>query len=137
MKKNEALHFYEAAVSGLHEYCEKETDLSAVILDEEYPFRVQFLPDPQQNMFGNENVDENGEINDMTVTVWLTTTVKSTLKFKMDSKQLKKLIKLSETVGHLYYQAFREEAGDLSMSREDEELKDKIRAAIGNADTEE
>lgn len=134
MKKNEALHFYEAAVSGLHEYCEKETDLSAVILDEKYPFRVQFLPDPQQNMFGNENVDENGEINDMTVTVGLTTTVKSTLKFKMDSKQLKKLIRLSETLGRLYYLSFREEAGDL---RQDAELKELIRGAIGDTEVQE
>ena len=61
----------------------------------------------------NENVDENGEINDLTVTVGLSTTVKSTLKFKMDSKLLKKLIKLAEKVGTLYYQAFRESAGDL------------------------
>lgn len=137
MQKNEAQNYYEAAVSDLLKYCEKETDLSAVILDEVYPFRVQFLPDPQQTFFGNENVDENGEINDLTIAVGLTTTVKSTLKFKLDSKQLKKLIKLSEALGRLYYQAFREQAGDLSIYREDAELKEKIRAAIGEADTEE
>lgn len=137
MKKNEAQNYYEAAVADLLKYCEKETGLSPVILDEEYPFRVQFLPDPQQTFFGNENVDiDTGEINDLTVTVGLTTTVKSTLKFKMDSKQLKKLIKLTEALGHLYYQAFREEAGDISAHREDAELKDKLRAALGEGEQE-
>ena len=72
----------------------------------------------QQSIFGNENVDENGEINDLTVTVGLTTAVKSTLKFKMDSKQLKKLIKLAETIGRLYYHAFRAEAGKLRHNEE-------------------
>jgi hypothetical protein len=136
MKKNEAQNYYEAAVSDLHKYCEKETDLAAVILDEEYPFRVQFLPDPQQTVFGDDNVSEDGEINDLTVTIGLTTTVKSTLKLRMDSKQLKKLIKLAEALGHLYYQAFREEAGDI-RGKDDEELKEKIRAALGEPDTED
>ena len=130
MRNNEAQTCYEAAVEALHKYCDKETDLSAVILDEVYPFRVQFLPDLQQTIFGNENVDEDGVINDLTVTVGLTTTVKSTLKFKMDSKQLKKLIKLAETVGNLYYQAFREEAGDL---RVESDLQEKLRAAVESA----
>ena len=124
---------YEMAVSDLHKYCEKETDLMAVILDEVYPFRVQFIPDSQYAIFGEANVDENGEINDLTVTVGLTTTVKSTLKFKMDSKQLKKLIKLAETLGHLYYQAFREAAGNI---QKDAELHDMIKAVIGDEDGE-
>ena len=118
-KKNEAQKRYEVAVEDLNKYCEKATDLTALIFDEEYPFRVQFFPKPQLSMF--ENVDENGEINDLTVTVGLTTTVKSTLKFKMDSKLLKKLIKLAEAVGNLYYQAFREEAGNLRKDTDGEE----------------
>lgn len=126
-----AQNHYETAVSDLHKYCEKETDLVAVILDEAYPFRVQFLPDPQYAMFGDDNVDENGEVNDLTVTVGLTTTVKSTLKFKMDSKQLKKLIKLAETLGHLYYQAFREAAGDL---RPDKKLRELLRDVVENTE---
>lgn len=131
MKKNEAQNYYDAAVADLHKYCEKETDLSAVILSDQYPFRVQFLPERQQTLFGNENVDmDTGEINDLTVTVGLTTTVKSTLKFKMDSKQLKKLLKLSETLGHLYYQAFREKAGDIGEI-DDADLRDMIHAALG------
>ena len=132
MKQNKAQNHYDAAVAALHKYCEKETDLYAVILSDQYPFRVQFLPERQQTMFGDDNVDmETGEINDLTVTVGLTTTVKSTLKFKMDSKQLKKLIKLSETLGHLYYQAFREEAGDISEELDDADLRDMIHAALG------
>ena len=121
MKKNQARISYSAAVGNLDKYCKTNTDLVAVILDEEYPYRVQFLPRPQQTFFGNENIDENGEINDLTVTVGLTTTVKSTLKFKMDSKQLKKLIKIAEALGHLYYQAFREKAGDQRADGEGDE----------------
>lgn len=136
MKENEARKYYEAAVSDLLKYCEKETDLSPVILDKEYPFRVQFCPNPQQTIFEDENVDlGTGEINDLTVTVGLSTTVKSTLKFKMDSKQLKKLIKLAEALGHLYYQAFREEAGNISGNIDDAELKEMLRAAIGEGET--
>ena len=129
--KNDAQKCYDQAVELLHKYCEKETDLAAVILDEVYPFRVQFLPDPQQAFFGNENVSEDGEINDLTVTVGLTTTVKSTLKFKMDSKQLKKLIKLAEALGHLYYQAFREAAGNIQR---DDDLRGMIMDAMGEGD---
>ena len=107
--KDEAQTMYKAAVGSLQKFCEKETELLPRILDNEYPIQVQFVPKPQLTMFGNENIDENGEVNDLTVTVGLSTSVKSTLKFKMDSKLLKKLIKLAETVGSLYYHAFREE----------------------------
>lgn len=113
MKAYEARNSYKSAVEALRKYCDEKTDLSPVIRDDEYPFQVQFLPDPQQSFFGNENIDENGEIHDLTVTVGLTTTVKSNLIFKMEPAMLKKLIKLAETIGNLYYQAFREEAGDL------------------------
>ena len=113
MKKQQtpAQTMYEAAVDSLQKFCDKETEVMPNILDDGYPVRVQFIPKPQLSVFGNENVDENGEFNDLTVTVGLTTDVKSTLKFKMDSKLLKKLIKLAETVGYLYYHAFREEQG--------------------------
>lgn len=132
MRKNEAQNHYKDAVNALVKYCDEQTDLTPVILDQEYPFQVQFVPDPQQTLFGNDNVDmDTGEIRDLTVTVGLTTSVKSTLKFKMDSKQLKKLIKLAEALGHLYYQAFREEAGDSSVSIDDTELKEKLIAAMG------
>lgn len=111
MKKQQtpAQTTYEAAVESLQKFCEKETELIPTILDDGYPIHVQFIPKPQLSVFGNENIDENGEVNDLTVTVGLTTSVKSTLKFKMDSKLLKKLIKLAEMVGSLYYHAFREE----------------------------
>lgn len=114
MKKQQtpAQTMYEAAVESLQKFCEKETEVMPNILDDGYPVRVQFIPKPQLSVFGNENVDENGEFNDLTVTVGLSTAVKSTLKFKMDSKLLKKLIKLAETVGSLYYHAFREEQGE-------------------------
>ena len=99
---------YEAAVESLIQFCGTYTELQPIIRDEEYPFSVQFVPNEQLSMFGNENVDENGEVNDMTITCGLSTSVKSTLRFEMDSTLLKKLIKLAEKCGYLYYHAFRE-----------------------------
>lgn len=130
MKKNEAQKHYEEAVELLCKYCDKETDLIAEILANEYPFRVKFSPDYQLSIF-DERVDtETGEIKDpgeLTITVGMTTAVKSTLKFKMDSKQLKKIMRLAEVVGNLYYQAFREQAGDL---RADNELDGMLRSVL-------
>ena len=103
---------YEAAVEKLRKFCEDHTDLTPIIIDAEYPIRVQFIPDSQLSLFGNENIDENGEVNDLTVAIGLSTAVRSTLKFKMDSKLLKKMIKLAENVGILYYHAFRASIGD-------------------------
>ena len=99
---------YDATVEDLIKFCDTFTDLTPIIRTEEYPLRVTFVPNVQMSMFGNENVDENGEVNDMTITCGLSTSVKSTLKFEMDSTLLKKLIKLSEKLGYLYYHAFRE-----------------------------
>lgn len=113
MKSYEARNSYKSSVEMLVKYCDEKTDLSPIIVDTEYPFRVRFYPDPQQSFFGNDNIDENGEINYLEVTVGLTTTIKSTLKFKLDAKLFKKLVKLAETAGNLYYQAYREEAGNL------------------------
>ena len=110
-RKKAAQTEYEAAVKALAKFCEDRTELAAIILDDSYPIRVQFLPDSQLTLFGDDNVDENGEVNDLTVTVGLSTSVKSTLKFRMDAKLLKKLIKLAEAVGTIYYQAYREKEG--------------------------
>lgn len=109
-KRFEAVIAFDAAAKDLQKFCEDNTDLAVYILTDNYPVRVQFIPsDPAQTtMFGNENVSDDGEVNDLTVTVGLNTYVRSTLKFKMDSKLLKKLIKHAEKVGTLYYQAFRE-----------------------------
>lgn len=103
---------YEAAVEKLREFCDTHTDLLPIIIDAEYPIRVQLVPDADQvSLFGDENVDENGEVNDMTISVGLSTYVTSTLRFRMDSKLLKKLMKLAENVGRLYYHAFKAEHG--------------------------
>ena len=103
---------YEAAVEDLTKFCDTYTNVTPIIIDSEYPIRVQYIPDAQLSMFGNENIDESGEVNDLTITCGLSVTVKSTLKFKMDSKLLKKLIKLAERVGFYYYHAFRAEQGE-------------------------
>lgn len=103
---------YEAAVQSLHKFCEKQTDLTPHIKDKTYPYSVTFIPDSQISMFEDDNINtDTGEVGELTVTVGLSTTVKSTLKFRMESSLFKKLIKLAEQVGELYYHAFREEHG--------------------------
>lgn len=115
---------YEAAVEDLIQFCETYTGLKPIIRDEEYPFSVQFVPEEQLSMFGNVNVDENGEVNDMTITCGLSTSVKSTLIFEMDSTLLKKLIKLAEKCGYLYYHAFREGYIEYGKTDKDEAFEE-------------
>lgn len=109
-KRYEAVIAFDAAAKELQKFCEDNTDLEVFILTDQYPIRVQFIPvnPAQTTMFGDNNVSDTGEVNDLVVTVGLNTYVQSTLKFKMDSKLLKKLIKRAVSVGTIYYQAFRE-----------------------------
>lgn len=111
MMRDDAGRHYETLVGELEEYCERETEVCAVVLDEHYPLRVQFVPNPQCSMIDHNNISKDGVINDLTVTVGLSTVVESTLNFEMDSKSLKRLMRLAEKLGHAYYQAYREAAG--------------------------
>lgn len=106
-KRGEVAVEYESAVKDLKKFCKENSDLSVVIDEREYPIKVQFFPDPEQIQMVEENIDEGGAVGEMTVTVGLSTTVKSTLRFKMNSKILKKIIKGAERVGQTYYHAFR------------------------------
>ena len=81
----------------------------AIVKSDDYPVRVQFVPDPQGDIFGSENIHEDGTVNELCVTVGITTEIRNTLVFRTESKVLKKLIKLAESVGLLYYQAYAEE----------------------------
>ena len=102
---------YDAAVQRLCKFCEDNTELNVIVNDSKYPLCIQFLPNRQLSLF-EDNIDENGSVNEMTVTVGLTTVVKSSLKFKINSDLLKKLIKKAEKLGVLYYHAFRAEADE-------------------------
>jgi hypothetical protein len=107
--KMDARVAYEAAVQELQKFCEENTDFEVHILDGVYPIRIQFIPDQQFSLFGNENITEDGEICDLIVTLGLETAVTSTLKFRMDAAILRKMIKKAEKVGYTYYHAFRQE----------------------------
>ena len=54
------------------------------------------------------NVDENGEVGNISVSLGQETRVSSTLKFSLPAKLLNKMVKLSEKVGVTYLHAFRE-----------------------------
>ena len=114
MNKNKARNAYAAAVEKLNIFCETRAKLEPYILDDEYPFKVKFYPvmDQQPSLFDDddETFMERDPSNFLIITVGLDTSVKSLLKFKMQTDVLKKLIKLTEKVGAVYYHAFREGA---------------------------
>ena len=115
---NRARSAYAKAVENLREFCEEETDFIVAVIDEKYPVRFVFEPVKQMGMFDAENVDENGEIGSIVITVGLSTSVESTMKFYVPAALLKKLIKLSEKAGNLYYHSFREAADETEKEGE-------------------
>lgn len=100
-----ALYDYKQAVNDLQTFCEKETSFVVEIIEREYQMRLRFTPKPQMSLFDLPEQEEDGNI---TITVGVSTTVTSTMKFNVDAKTLSKLIKLSEAVGETYLHAFRE-----------------------------
>ena len=103
---------YSTAIENLRKFCEDNTNLDFCVLSDRYPIRFVFEPSAQMNMFTPTDVDENGKVRSITVTVGLTTSIKSTMNFHVPAALLKKIIKLSEKAGSLYYQAYREEADE-------------------------
>ena len=120
---------FECAQNDLMKFCAGTTDYICEVNTNLYPLTAVFVPNPQRSIF---DVDENGEIGELLISVGLDTSVKSTLKFEMDAALLKKLIKSVEKIAFLYYHAFREEAGDLRFKEmaDDEELKDMLNQAL-------
>ena len=106
--KGIAMKAYESAVAALNKFCAENTRLVAIVKSDDYPLQVQFVPDPQGDIFGSENVHEDGTVNEIVVTVGVKTEASSSLIFRTESKVFKKLIKLAESAGLLYYQAYAE-----------------------------
>lgn len=121
---------FECARNDLMKFCATTTDYICEVNTNLYPLTAVFVPNPQRSIF---DVDENGEVGELVISVGLDTSVKTTLKFEMDAALLKKLIKSVEKIAFLYYHAFREEAGDLRFSgtTDDEELNDMLKQALG------
>lgn len=111
-------------------FCATTTDYICEVNTNLYPLTAVFVPNPQRSIF---DVDENGEVGELVISVGLDTSVKTTLKFEMDASLLKKLIQSVEKIAFLYYHAFREEAGDLRFKEatDDEELNDMLKQALG------
>lgn len=107
---DEAQAAYVKAMEDLYKLCGDGLGMDVNVDESEFPLRVGFVPRAQVGMF-DEPADENGEVRELCVTVGMSVTVKNTMKFKMDAKALKKLIKEAEKLGYLYYLAYREKAG--------------------------
>ncbi len=111
----QAVSEFKAAIADLENFCEKETNFKVHILTDCYPMQVHFTPaETQQSLFDadtaelTDNVDENGEITSIIITLGISPQVRSNLKFKMEAALLKKLIKKASKIGELYLHAFRE-----------------------------
>lgn len=106
---------YEEALADLKKFCDETTDFEVMILSDEYPLQIHFIPRPTQtSVFDAKLIDENGEIGFISVSLGVSTVVRSTLNFRIDGATLRKLIKKSENVGFAYLHYFRSEAGDLA-----------------------
>lgn len=102
----EARDAYKESILELQKFTEKNTTLEMRLIDSGYPLLIQFVQDPQQTLFDE---DEDGEPEGaMVVCCGIEPSVASTLRFQMDAAILRKLIKMSETVGRCYYLQFRE-----------------------------
>lgn len=106
---------YEEAVADLKKFCNEATDFEIMILSDEYPMQIHFIPRPSQtSVFNTELIDENGEIGFISVSLGVSTVVRSNLNFHLDGATLKKLIKKAEKIGLAYLHYFRAAAGDLA-----------------------
>lgn len=106
---------YEEAVADLKKFCNEATDFETMILSDEYPMQIHFIPRPSQtSVFDTELIDENGEIGFISVSLGVSTVVRSNLDFRLDGATLKKLIKKAEKIGFAYLHYFRAAAGDLA-----------------------
>ena len=110
--EREAQLRYKSAVGALARYCDKETVFWMRVHDEAYPFRIQFFRNEQATFFDDEPEETEGTepgAGSLTIVVGLETRVESTLRYRADAHELKKLINLTEKAGNLYYRAFCEE----------------------------
>lgn len=106
---------YEDAVADLKKFCAETTDFEIMILSDDYPLQIHFIPTPTQtSFFDTELVDENGEVGYISVILGVSTSVRSTLNFRLDGATLKKLISKAEKVGTAYLHYFRSAAGNLA-----------------------
>lgn len=78
---------FECAQNDLMKFCAGTTDYICEVNTDTYPLTAVFVPNPQRSIF---DVDENGEIGELVISVGLDTSVKTTLKFEMDAALLKK-----------------------------------------------
>lgn len=96
---------FENAVSRLEMFCKEMKNIKLAVDTSQYPIVITISCVPQQVMF---DAEESTEFDTITVTVGLTTKVKTNGKLKITAKDLNKITKLSEKVGIAYLHAFFE-----------------------------
>ena len=100
-----ALKEYENSVNRLETFCKELKNVKIDIDTNKYPIIVKVTCIPQQVMF---EAEEDTEFETITVTVGLSTKVKTTGKLNIGAKDLSKITKLSEKLGNAYLHAFFE-----------------------------
>lgn len=112
----EACKEFSATVADMEKFCNEETGLRFILDTTIYPIQIRFKPIAvQQSIFERyvEGGGENEQLGSIDISIGISTKVKSTLNFRMEADLLKKLIRKAEKIGVLYFQAFRERAGEL------------------------
>lgn len=94
---------YENAVARLEAFCKELKNVKVEVNTDRYPIRITVTCIPQQVMF---DAEETIEFDTITVTVGMTTNVKSSGKLKLPAKDLNKITKLSEKAGIAFLHAF-------------------------------
>lgn len=94
---------YENAVARLEAFCKELKNVKVEVNTDRYPIRITVTCIPQQVMF---DAEEAIEFDTITVTVGMTTNVKSSGKLKLPIKDLNKITKLSEEAGIAFLHAF-------------------------------
>ncbi len=104
---SKALREYENSVKRLEMFCKELKNVQVNVDTSKYPIVVVITCIPQQVMF---DAEEATEFDTITVSVGMTTTVKTSNKLKIGAKDLNKITKLSEKVGIAYLHAFFEQS---------------------------
>lgn len=112
---NRLQHEYLEGIERLKRFCDSNTSLQPIVIDNEYPFKIRFEPVDQLSFF-DEKDNKPDKSERFLVICGLNTITDSSLNFKMEYQLLNKLIKFAENLSLLHYHAFRamacEEEGD-------------------------
>ena len=114
------LYSYKAAKAELDKAA-KEAGMLVNVYQADYPMTMRIFSETEQlNMY--DEIDDDGEVGYVELTMLEKTYVKSTLKRPLPADTLKKLIRKAEAVNGCYLRAFRAVTGGATETMVNEEI---------------